>query len=392
MALIKRPKIKTPTLKSLRPALDPILNPVLRRGRKSSQPDDFGTQGQPIDRSHPFYFGFIATAGVLTCLTFFKALGSASQVFVLIIISLFFAAGLNPAVLFFQRRGLTRGLSVASVVSVVLLFVALFLWIAIPPIIDQVNSLISNAPQLIGNLKNNSVIASLNEHYAFIDTLQKKVDENIQNGQIAIGAFGGVIGVGKAFISGTFAFLTILVLTLYFLSSLPKVTQIAYRFAPASRRERISKISDAIIGRIGAFVGGQVTVSAIAGIVMLIVALVLKLDYSFALGMTVFICGLIPMIGHLLGITIYTIVALTNSPTTALFAFLAYVIYQQIENYIIMPRIMSKSLSVPGLVTIIAALLGTSLLGLIGALLAVPIAAAILLIVEEVVFPRTDNS
>ena len=82
----------------------------------------------------------------------------------------------------------------------------------------------------------------------------------------------------------------------------------------------------------------------------------------------------------------------TNSTTTAVIAFLAYVIYQQIENYFIMPRIMSKSLSVPGLVTIIAALLGTSLLGLIGALLAVPIAAAILLIVEEVVFPRTDNS
>ena len=98
------------------------------------------------------------------------------------------------------------------------------------------------------------------------------------------------------------------------------------------------------------------------------------------------------MIGHLLGISIFTIVALTNSTTTAVIAFLAYVIYQQIENYFIMPRIMSKSLSVPGLVTIIAALLGTSLLGLIGALLAVPIAAAILLIVEEVVFPRTDNS
>jgi predicted PurR-regulated permease PerM len=135
-----------------------------------------------------------------------------------------------------------------------------------------------------------------------------------------------------------------------------------------------------------------VTVSFIAGIVMLIVALVLNLNYSFALGLTVFICGLIPMIGHLLGISIFTIVALTNSTTTAVIAFLAYVIYQQIENYIIMPRIMSKSLSVPGLVTIIAALLGTSLLGLIGALLAVPIAAAILLIVEEVVFPRTDNS
>jgi predicted PurR-regulated permease PerM len=89
---------------------------------------------------------------------------------------------------------------------------------------------------------------------------------------------------------------------------------------------------------------------------------------------------------------IVTVVSLTDSLTTAVIALAAYIVYVQIENYVITPRIMRKSLAIPGLVTIIAALLGASLLGLIGGLLAVPIAAAILLILDEVVFPRADNA
>jgi predicted PurR-regulated permease PerM len=108
--------------------------------------------------------------------------------------------------------------------------------------------------------------------------------------------------------------------------------------------------------------------------------------------MLVLICGFIPLIGHFIGMSIVTLVSLTDSPRTAIIALASYVIYVQIENYVITPRIMRRSLSLPGLVTIIAALLGTSLLGLVGGLLAVPIAAAVLLILDEVVFPRADNS
>jgi predicted PurR-regulated permease PerM len=98
------------------------------------------------------------------------------------------------------------------------------------------------------------------------------------------------------------------------------------------------------------------------------------------------------LIGHFIGCSIVTVVALTQSVSTGVIAFLAYVLYVQIENYVITPKIMRKSLAVPGAVTIIAALLGSSLLGLVGALLAVPIAAGVILILEEVVFPRSDNS
>ena len=201
-----------------------------------------------------------------------------------------------------------------------------------------------------------------------------------------------MIGVGKAVLSGAVATLTILILTLYFLASLPSVTQVAYRIVPATRRGRVSKISDAIIFRVGAFVGGQVSVAFIAGIFALILGFALNLPYKAALAMVVLFCGLIPLVGHFLGITIVTLVALSKSPTSAIIAFLAYLIYVQIENYLIMPRIMKHSLSIPGLVTIIAVMIGTSLLGIVGGILSVPIAAAVLLILDEVVYPRADKS
>jgi len=133
-------------------------------------------------------------------------------------------------------------------------------------------------------------------------------------------------------------------------------------------------------------------VSALASIFVLILAMAIGLPSPFALAMIILVCGLIPLVGHFIGCSIVTIVALTQSVSTGLITFVAYVLYVQIENYVITPKIMRKSLAVPGAVTIIAALVGSSLLGLVGALLAVPLAAAVILILEEVVFPRSDNS
>jgi len=374
------------------PSEKPSRKPLLKGKRAIAPEPDFGTIGAPLDTRHPFYFGFLAAAGAAISLTLLRALASASQVFVLILISLFFAAGLHPAVEFFRRRGLSRIASVASIVGIVLVFAALFSWVVIPPVAHQVNSLVQNAPSLISDLKGNSLLHRLNDNYGLIDSIQKKVTSSIHDGQFVVNAFGGVLGVGKAVLSGTISALTILILTLLFLASFPKVTSVAYRIVPASRRARVSGIADAIISRIGAFVGGQAAVAIVAGIFALILGFVLRIPYTTALSMLVFLCGLIPLIGHFLGCAVMTIIAFTKSPATAIIAFILYVVYVQIENYVIMPKIMKRSLSVPVIVTIIAVLLGTSLMGLIGGLVSVPIAAAVLLILDEVVFPRADKS
>ena len=369
-----------------------ITSKLLRRKVSKVANEDFGTAGKPVNTSHPFYFGFMVTIGALLALTMLQALASASAVFILIIISIFLAAGLNPAVLFFQNRGLNRGASVGAVMASVLLFVAAFIAIAVPPLLDQGNQLLDNAPALIKDLNNNAFINDLNNKYGVIDSLQTKIDSLIKDGQFAITAFGGVIGVGKAVVSGLVSTITILVLTLYFLASLPQVINIALRFVPATRRDRVSKLTNAIVGRTGSFVGGQAIIAALAATFILIMGLVIGMPYPGPLAMVVLICGFIPLVGHFIGMSIVTVVSLTDSLTTALIALGAYIVYVQIENYVITPKIMRKSLAIPGLVTIIAALLGASLLGLIGGLLAVPIAAAILLILDEVVFPRADQA
>jgi predicted PurR-regulated permease PerM len=369
-----------------------ITSKLLRRKVSNVASEDFGTAGKPVNTSHPFYFGFMVTVGALLALTMLQALASASAVFILIIISLFLAAGLNPAVMFFQNRGLNRGTSVGAVMASVLLFVAAFIAIAVPPLIDQGNQLLDNAPALIRDLNNNAFINDLNNKYGVIDSLQSKIDALIKDGQFAITAFGGVIGVGKAVVSGLVSTITILVLTLYFLASLPQVINIGLKFVPATRRDRVSKLTNAIVARIGSFVGGQAIIAALAAIFILIMGLIIGMPYPGPLAMVVLICGFIPLVGHFIGMSIVTVVSLTDSITTAVIALTSYIIYVQIENYVITPRIMRKSLAIPGLVTIIAALLGASLLGLVGGLLAVPIAAAVLLILDEVVFPRADQA
>lgn len=369
-----------------------VLRKVTPNSPQVKPTEDFGKKGAPLNTQYPFYFGFLAASGALVAITFLRALQSASQVFVLIIISLFLAMGLNPAVESLQSRKMKRWAAVSIVVATALVVIVLFALVVIPPVFSQANALIDGAPQLIDSLKNNRTIAELNTQYGFIDTLQSKFQRWISDGKLLTGAFGGVVGVGRTVLSGAFSTLTVLVLTLYFLSSLPSVTKIFYRLAPASRRERVSKIGDAIISRVGAFVGSQVLIAILAAVFVFFLSLGLDLPYAAALGMVILFVALIPLVGHLIGASIVILVALTESPTKALLALVLYTVYVQIENYIITPRIMKRSLSIPGLVTIVAALLGTSLLGLVGGLLAVPIAAAILLIMDEVVFPKMDNA
>ena len=191
---------------------------------------------------------------------------------------------------------------------------------------------------------------------------------------------------------GAFTGITVLILTLYFIIGLPQATNFGLRFVPATRRERVSKLTFAIIARVGSFVGSQIAIAFMAAIFVLILSFVLGLPSPFAIAMIVLVCGFIPLIGHYIGSTIVTLIALTQSLLYGVIAFVAYIVYVQIENYVVTPRIMKRALNVPGAVTIIAALLGTSLLGLIGGLLAVPIAASIILILEEVVFPQTDKN
>jgi predicted PurR-regulated permease PerM len=374
-------------------AIKERIKKVTKRAAKAAPtPADYGIAGVPINRSHPYYFGFVATLGALTAIVLMRALASVSQIFILILIALFLATGLNPAVEALRRRNMSRATAVTIIFTSVIAFVIFFALVVAPPVISQGTQLINKAPTLLGELTNNATINKLNDQYGIIDTLQARLESVTSDGTLLISAFGGVIGVGKSVLSGFFTFLTILVLTLYFITSLPQAVNLGLSLVPASRRERIGHLTNAIIGRVGSFVGSQIVIAAMASLFVFILSLVLGLPSPIAIGMIVFVCGLIPLIGHFLGSAIVTIIALTQSIAIGVIALVAYVVYVQIENYVVTPRIMKRTLAVPGAVTIISALIGSSLLGLVGGLLAVPVAASIILILDEVVIPRANNS
>jgi predicted PurR-regulated permease PerM len=374
-------------------AIKERIKKVTKRAAKPAQtPADFGVAGVPINKSHPYYFGFVATLGALTAIVLMRALASVSQIFILILIALFLAMGLNPAVEALRRRNMSRVTAVTIIFTSVIAFVVFFALVFAPPVISQGTQLINKAPTLLSDLTNNATINKLNDQYGIIDTLQSKLTSITSDGTLLISAFGGVIGVGKSVLSGFFTFLTILVLTLYFITSLPQAVNLGLSLVPASRRARVGHLTNAIIARVGSFVGSQIVIAAMASIFVFVLSLVLGLPSPVAIGMIVFVCGLIPLVGHFLGSGIVTIIALTQSIAVGVIAFVAYVVYVQIENYVVTPRIMKRTLAVPGAVTIISALIGSSLLGLVGGLLAVPVAASIILILDEVVIPRANNS
>jgi predicted PurR-regulated permease PerM len=374
-------------------AIKERIKKVTKRAAKAAPtPADYGIAGVPINRSHPYYFGFVATLGALTAIVLMRALASVSQIFILILIALFLATGLNPAVEALRRRNMSRTTAVTIIFTSVIAFVIFFALVVVPPVISQGTQLINKAPTLLAELTNNATINKLNDQYGIIDTLQAKLKSVTSDGTLLISAFGGVVGVGKSVLSGFFTFLTILVLTLYFITSLPQAVNLGLSLVPASRRERVGHLTNAIIARVGSFVGSQIVIAAMASVFVFTLSIVLGLPSPIAIGMIVFVCGLIPLIGHFLGSGIVTIIALTQSIAIGVIALVAYVVYVQVENYVVTPRIMKRTLAVPGAVTIISALIGSSLLGLVGGLLAVPVAASIILILDEVVIPRADNS
>jgi predicted PurR-regulated permease PerM len=338
-------------------------------------------------RHSPFKIGFFGALGALVAVFLSQQLLSISSILVLLVMAMFLAIGLNPVVEFFMRRGVRRGLSVLLVLVVVLGVLALFVVAIAPVISEQIAAITKNAPGWLDDLQANSQVQKLDEQYDVI----AKARDYIQNGDFGQRVFGGALGVGLRVLSALTNSLIVLVLMIYFLASLPSIKHAAYSLAPASRRPRVSDLGDRIIRSTGAYVAGAFFVALCAGISTLVFSFVVGLgDYAFALGFVVGLFSLIPIVGAFVSGALMTLLALTVSPTVALVALVYYIAYQQLESYLIYPRIMKKSVDIPGSVTVVAALVGGSLMGIVGALLAVPVAAALLLLHREVFLKRQD--
>lgn len=353
---------------------------------------DYGTAGRPLNRQSPFYVGFVGAFGVLIAYGLYKALGELTQVITLLIVAFFLTLALNPLVEALTRRGARRSLSVAIVfIGLIGVFTALG-FVVVPPVAQQGGLLADNAPKYLDDLLKNQFVQDFDSHYQVLERFQSEFEKRLTDGNFMSGVFGGVLGAGKALASGFFAFLTVLVLTLYFLASLPKVKHAAYGMVPASRRARFISLSEEIMRRVGSYAIGQVAVATINAIFSWIMMSIVGIRYAAVLAVAVGFLGLLPMVGASLGAAVVAMVAFFDDPKKAAIALIYYVVYQQLENYIVAPKIMQRTISVPGAITVIAALAGGTLLGILGALLAIPVAAGLLLIYEEVLVPRQHQT
>ena len=350
-------------------------------------PSYLGEPGPPLDRTNPYLIGLLGGLGLLTAYALGVAIVTISSVLVLIVVAAFIAAGLHPAVLFFERRGLRRGYALLAVIGSALVVVALFLVAIVPVIADQVSSITANAPEWLQRLQDNERIRQLDDDYQIID----KINEYVASGDYASTLFGGVLGVGLAVLGALFNVFIVIVLTLYFLASMETTKTALYRLAPASRRDRVSRLGDRVLLSIGGYVSGAFIVALCAGVSSLVFLFAVGLgEYAVALAFVVMVLDVIPMIGATIGAVVVCAIALATDLNAGIACVIFFVIYQQVENYVVYPRVMSKSVDVPGAVTVIAALIGAALLGVVGALLAIPTAAAILMLTREVFVRRQD--
>jgi predicted PurR-regulated permease PerM len=202
----------------------------------------------------------------------------------------------------------------------------------------------------------------------------------------------GLFGLGKFVIDSVYKSFIVLVLTLYFLSALPLVSDAAARLVPRSRRDRVVMLGGEVMSRIGGYVSGALVVATVAGLSSWLVLGVIGVPYALPLALLIGAADLIPLVGATIGAIVVTCIVLINSVPQALVCAVFFIAYQQLENYFIYPRVMAKTVKVPAALAVVAALLGTALLGVVGALVAVPLAGAVMLIIEEVVIPRQNRS
>jgi predicted PurR-regulated permease PerM len=184
----------------------------------------------------------------------------------------------------------------------------------------------------------------------------------------------------------------LLVLTVYFVSDLPRIRAALYRLVPHSRRPRAILIGDEISAKVGGYVLGNLLISVIAGALALIWMLIFGVPYAVLLAITVAILDLIPVVGSVIGGILMSLVALTVSLPVCLATIGFVILYRFTEDYLLVPKIIGNAVKVPGIVTVVAVLLGGALLGVVGALVAIPVAAGALLLAEQVLYPRLDRA
>jgi predicted PurR-regulated permease PerM len=341
--------------------------------------------------NNPFAIGFFLTLGGLVALGLGVAFINLSTVIIYIAFALFAALGLDPVVRFLERRGLGRGWAILIVYAAFTVVLVGVVSLVVPTLVRQISQFFQDLPSTINAFQSSDAYAWLQNTFGDqVGSLLQEFEKFITNPANIAAIGGGVLQVGATIATTLSGLLIVLVLSLYFLASLGMMKTSFTRLAPARYRPKVRSMTDQITESIGGYLMGMVVLAFFNSLVAFFLHLVLGLPFPALMAVAAFCITLIPLVGPVLYWIFASVLALFTSPLSALIFAIAYLIYIQIEAYVLTPRVMSRAIEVPGALVVIGALVGGTLLGLLGALVAIPVTASILLIIKQVVIPRQD--
>ena len=337
----------------------------------------------PPDRPRPattFRLGAWFSLGVTATLLTLYGLYTIRAVLVQVLVALFITVSLEPAVRWLTSRGMRRGWAVTTIFVVAFGALLAFLISVIPSLIDQGRELIDDLPGYLTELQARSrQFRGLNDRF----NLSSQVQGMIGSVPSRIGT--GVLGFTGRLFGALFSALTVLVFTAYFMADLPRLRNGLVRLFPGERRPRAKQVVDLLVDKVGGYMIGNIIISIFAGVFSYLAFRLLGVRFAVPLAFVVAVFDMIPMIGATLGAIVGVLVALFTSPlwpnTILVAAF--FVAYQQLENYLIAPRVLKTTVDIGAAAVLLAGLIGATLLGLVGALMAIPVAAAFNVLLNE---------
>ncbi|WP_083664946.1 AI-2E family transporter [Kocuria sp. CNJ-770] len=382
-------------------AVDRFLRPLpgARPRRRFEVPPELGERpARPPQQPglvRPVQTGFLLAVGVGLALLGWWVLANVGPLVGWVVTATFLALGLEPLVRWLEARSVPRPGAVALVVLGLAGALAAVITLVVPRIVAEAAQLAERVPPLVDDLLASRGFAELDARFGVRDSteqwLQGLSGRVGSDSDLLGGLFGGVVGLGSVVLSAVAGTLIVLALTLYFLASLPVMTQWAYRLAPASRRARVQELGDRMLRGVGNYVVGQACVALLNAAVALALMLITGVPFAALLSLVVALLAFVPLVGGVLAGILVSLVAVTAGWETAVPYAIGYFAYLQVEAYFVSPRIMRRAVAVPGAIAVIAVAAGGALWGVLGALIAIPTAAAALILVREVFVPRQDD-
>lgn len=339
--------------------------------------------------------GLFGTLGVGIGLALIGAATQLTTVFIYIGVAFFISLAIEPLIEWGLKRGIPRWASALGLAIVSLAAIALVSVLVVPRVLRQVASLLASVPNFAAAVvKEPWAVWLTNEfgEWVDLDTFINSVTSFVSDPQQLLSVGGGLLAIGSGIAGGVTAIIVVTVLTLYFVLTLPSMLQVAYKAVPRSRRAGFVSVTEEILNSVGKYVAGQLLLAVFNAVVTFLVVTVVQGPAPLLLAFIAFVCALIPVVGPIIGTSIVVVATLTVNPWGALIAGVAMLIYMQIEAYILSPRVMAKAVAVPGALVIVAAIGGAALGGVLGALVAIPVVAAGILIYQRVVVPRQEAS